>query len=94
MCVWDTECCQVLRGSTGGATFVSMIAKLSVSLDHDDVLWARARARRLRGSLSGVLSQALKLARQQEARELFLKKHAKRVPSEPALAKIEAEWSA
>jgi hypothetical protein len=70
-----------------------MVEKISVSLEQDDVQWARARAKRIRGSLSGVLSEALKAARQREAREGFLKAHAKRVPSEKALAKIEAEWS-
>jgi hypothetical protein len=71
-----------------------MVEKLSVSLSVDDVRWARARAKRLGESVSGVLSQALKMARQQEAREAYLKQHAAGLPNARTLAEIEGEWLA
>lgn len=67
--------------------------KLSVSITAEDVRWAKARAKRTRGSVSSVLSEALRQMRQHEARQAFL---AKLDPEERAGARdaeeIRRQW--
>lgn len=47
-------------------------AKISVSVASEDLAWAKKRAKRLRKSLSAVVSEALQRERQYEARERLL----------------------
>jgi hypothetical protein len=51
---------------------MTRVSKLSVSLANDDLSWAKARAKSLGISLSGVLSESLRRQRQAEARAQLL----------------------
>ncbi len=67
--------------------------KRSVSLRADDVAWAEREAKRTRRSFSAVLSDALHVARQSEARDAVLRylgDSANATPKE--LAAIMREW--
>jgi hypothetical protein len=67
--------------------------KVSVSLGADELKWVKARAKRLKLSVSASLTDILRRYRQQEARREFL---ASLEPSERAsreeLEDIRAEW--
>ena len=70
-------------------------SKISVSVADEELSWARKEARNKHLSLSAVVTEALRLARQAEARERLLVEFgdaAKATPDE--LAQIYREWQA
>ncbi|MEW5852232.1 MAG: hypothetical protein AB2A00_25810 [Myxococcota bacterium] len=71
------------------------VAKVSVSLDAEDLKWLRRRARRSGRTLSAVFSEAARLMRQVEAREELVRElgDAARLTDAERTA-IDAEWKA
>ena len=65
-------------------------AKISVSVPAEDLAWARSQARRRKESVSAVVSRALRLARQLEARNRVLARLPESTPE--ALAAVDQEW--
>ena len=65
--------------------------KVSVTVAAKELAWARRQARAKRLSLSSVVSRALRMARQLEARERVLAKLPESTPE--ALAAIDREWA-
>lgn len=51
---------------------MAKVDKISISLSPDDAKWARARAKKLKTSVSGVVSEALRRERQADARRQLL----------------------
>jgi len=70
---------------------MATVDKISISVPDEDLAWARKRAKAKKLSLSAVVSQALKLARQLEARERVLRDLPASTPE--ALAAIDREWA-
>lgn len=67
--------------------------KISITVDSETLAWMRRRARRGRGNLSGLFTEAARLLRQHESRKAVLRHlgDAARTTPEQAAA-IEAEW--
>jgi len=70
---------------------MASVDKISISVPDDDLAWARKRAKAKKLSLSAVVSQAIKLSRQLEARERVLRNLPESTPE--ALAAIDREWA-
>jgi hypothetical protein len=71
---------------------MATVHKLSVSLKAEDAKWARARARKLKTSLSAVLTEAIRRERQAEARRQLLDYLGGGDITPREAAAIEAEW--
>ena len=70
-------------------------SKISVSVSDEELSWARREARIRRRSLSAVVSDALRRARQAEARERLLAEFGDAAKASPEeLAQIYREWQA
>ncbi|MDD9944315.1 MAG: hypothetical protein OXU20_24945 [Myxococcales bacterium] len=67
-------------------------AKISITIAPDDLKWAKRRAKAQKRALSAVVAEAIAKARQDEAREEFLRT----LPeiSDAEIAAVEAEWAA
>lgn len=69
--------------------------KISVSLSEEELAWAKKRAKRLKTSVSAVLTEAVRLQKQMEARrEVLAYLHEQVPPGTPEeLAEIAREWT-
>ena len=68
-------------------------AKISISVSKEELSWARREARLRHRSLSAVVSDALRRARQAEARERLLAEFGDAARASPEeLAEIYQEW--
>jgi hypothetical protein len=67
-------------------------AKISITMSPGDLEWAKRRAKLQKRALSAVIADAVAKARQDEAREQFLRT----LPevSDAEIAAVEAEWAA
>lgn len=68
--------------------------KISVSLRPEDLAWARRQAKRELKSLSAVLSEAVRLRRQAEARALLLEDLGTGDITERERNEVRSEWRA
>ena len=69
------------------------VSKVSVSVADDELAWARKEARIRHLSLSAVVTDALRRARQAEARERLLAQFGDAAKASPEeLAQIYSEW--
>ena len=70
--------------------------KISVSLSEEELAWAKKRAKRLKTSVSAVLTEAVRLQKQMEARREVLAYLYETVPpgTPEELAEIVREWKA
>ena len=80
-----------LDGATVGRN-VAKVEKISVSLASDELESARRRAKSMGLSLSAVLTEALRLQRQTEARKALLAELGTDDISPEDLAAVRAEW--
>jgi hypothetical protein len=71
---------------------MATVHKLSVSLRAEDARWARARAKKLKTSVSAVLTEAIRRERQAEARRQLLDYLGGGEITRQEAAAIEAEW--
>lgn len=73
---------------------MSGTAKVSISVaDRDLLAWARQRSKKTGKSLSALFTEAIRLERQMEARELFLDAEGPEGRATPdEMAAIRAEW--
>ena len=69
-------------------------AKVSISLGADELVWARAQAKRNGKSLSAIMAEALRKQRQAEARTRLLQRLGASDITEADLAAVRAEWHA
>jgi hypothetical protein len=60
------------KGATLGSTTMAKAEKLSVSIDKDELAWARAHARATGRSMSAVMTEALRERRRTEAMDRLL----------------------
>jgi hypothetical protein len=74
-----------------GNTMVAKAEKLSVSIQKQELEWARAHAEKAGKSLSAVLTEALRDKRRGEAMDRLLKKYGADKISDEAMAAIRAE---
>jgi hypothetical protein len=67
------------------------VDKISISLSPEDAKWARARAKKLKTSVSGVVGEALRRERQAEARRKLVEELGGPL-AEEELRAVLAEW--
>ena len=70
---------------------VAKVEKISISLSPEDARWARARAKKLKTSVSGVVGEALRRERQAEARRQLIEELGGPLDEE-ALRAVLNEW--
>jgi hypothetical protein len=71
---------------------MAKVDKISISLSSEDAKWARAKAKKLKTSVSGVVGEALRRERQAEARRKLVDELGGPL-SEAELRAVLAEWS-
>ena len=69
---------------------MASVDKISVSVPAEDLAWARRQAQRRKESVSSVISRAIRLARQLEARNRVLANLPESTAE--ALAAVDREW--